>query len=33
VATVYDLTLDQLTERLGDWGEPPFRARQIHRQL
>jgi 23S rRNA (adenine2503-C2)-methyltransferase len=33
VATVYDLTLDQLTERLGDWGEPPFRAKQIHRQL
>ncbi|HEY3212538.1 MAG TPA: 23S rRNA (adenine(2503)-C2)-methyltransferase, partial [Actinomycetota bacterium] len=33
MATVYDLTLDQLTERLGDWGEPPFRARQVHRQL
>ena len=33
MATVYDLTLDQLTERLGDWGEPPFRAKQIHRQL
>jgi 23S rRNA (adenine2503-C2)-methyltransferase len=33
VTTVYDLTLDQLTERLGDWGEPPFRARQVHRQL
>jgi 23S rRNA (adenine2503-C2)-methyltransferase len=33
VATVYDLTLDQLTQRLGDWGEPPFRAKQIHRQL
>jgi len=33
VATVYDLTLDQLTERLGAWGEPAFRARQVHRQL
>ena len=33
VATVYDLTLDQLTERLGGWGEPPFRAKQVHRQL
>ncbi|MGZ8612552.1 MAG: 23S rRNA (adenine(2503)-C(2))-methyltransferase RlmN [Actinomycetota bacterium] len=33
MTTVYDLTLDQLTERLGDWGEPPFRARQVHRHL
>jgi 23S rRNA (adenine2503-C2)-methyltransferase len=33
VTTVYDLTLDQLTERLGDWGEAPFRARQVYRQL
>jgi len=33
VPTVYDLTLDELTERLVGWGEPPFRARQIHRQL
>src|SRR4030095_13168951 len=33
VATVYDLTLDHLTERLGAWGEPAFRARQVHRQL
>jgi 23S rRNA (adenine2503-C2)-methyltransferase len=33
VATIYDLTLDQLTERLGAWGEPAFRARQVHRQL
>lgn len=31
--TVYDLTLDALAERLHAWGEPPFRARQIHRQL
>ena len=33
MTTVYDLTLDELTERLAGWGEPPFRARQIHRQL
>lgn len=33
MATVYDLTLEQLTERLEAWGEPAFRARQVHRQL
>jgi 23S rRNA (adenine2503-C2)-methyltransferase len=33
VATVYDLTLEQLTERLASWGEPAFRAKQVHRQL
>jgi 23S rRNA (adenine2503-C2)-methyltransferase len=33
VTTVYDLTLDELTERLTAWGEPPFRAKQVHRQL
>jgi len=33
VTTVYDLTLEQLTERLADLGEPAFRARQVHRQL
>ena len=33
MTTVYDLSLDQLTERLVAWGEPAFRAKQIHRQL
>ena len=33
MATVYDLSLDQLTERLVAWDEPPFRARQVYRQL
>jgi 23S rRNA (adenine2503-C2)-methyltransferase len=33
VTTVYDLTLDQLAERMAGWGEPPFRARQVYRQL
>ena len=33
MTTVYDLTLDELTERLTGWGEPPFRAKQVHRQL
>jgi 23S rRNA (adenine2503-C2)-methyltransferase len=33
VSTVYDLTLEELTERLAAWGEPAFRARQVHRQL
>ena len=31
--TVYDLTLEELTERLARWGEPPFRAKQVYRQL
>jgi len=30
---VYDLTLEELTERLTAWGEPPFRARQVYAQL
>ncbi len=30
---VYDLTLEQLTERLVEMGEPPFRAKQLYRQL
>ena len=33
MATVYDLDLEELSERLAAWGEPPFRARQIYRQL
>lgn len=33
MTTVYDLALDELTERLIAWGEPAFRAKQIHRQL
>jgi 23S rRNA (adenine2503-C2)-methyltransferase len=33
VATVYDLSLEQLTERVVALGEPAFRAKQIHRQL
>ena len=33
MSTVYDLTLEQLTARLDEWGEPPFRARQVYRHL
>ena len=33
MTTVYDLSLEQLTERLAGWGEPAFRAKQVHRQL
>jgi 23S rRNA (adenine2503-C2)-methyltransferase len=33
VATVYDLSLEQLTERVVALGEPAFRAKQIWRQL
>ena len=33
VPTVYDLTLEQLTDRLVAWGEPAFRAKQVWRQL
>ena len=29
--TVYDLTLEQLTDRLVAWGEPAFRAKQVWR--
>ncbi len=31
--SVYDLSLDDLGERLGSWGEPAFRARQVYAQL
>ncbi len=30
---VYDLTLEELTGRLAERGEPPFRARQVYAQL
>ena len=33
MATAYDLTLEQLTERLVAWGEPAFRAKQVYAQL
>jgi 23S rRNA (adenine2503-C2)-methyltransferase len=33
VPTVYDLTHEQLTERLVAWGEPAFRAKQLWTQL
>jgi hypothetical protein len=33
VATVYDLSLEQLTERVVELGEPAFRAKQLYRQL
>jgi 23S rRNA (adenine2503-C2)-methyltransferase len=33
VSTVYDLTLEQLTDRVVAWGEPAFRAKQIWSQL
>ena len=31
--TVYDLSLEQLTERVVELGEPAFRAKQLYRQL
>jgi 23S rRNA (adenine2503-C2)-methyltransferase len=31
--TVYDLSFEQLSSRLADWGEPPFRAKQVYSQL
>jgi 23S rRNA (adenine2503-C2)-methyltransferase len=31
--TVYDLTREQLTDRLVAWGEPAFRAKQVWTQL
>jgi 23S rRNA (adenine2503-C2)-methyltransferase len=31
--TAYDLSLDDLTARLVEWGEPTFRAKQVWRQL
>jgi 23S rRNA (adenine2503-C2)-methyltransferase len=33
MTTVYDLTREQLAERLTGWGEPPFRATQVWTQL
>jgi len=33
MTTVYDLSSEQLVERLGAWGEPAFRARQVWAQL
>jgi 23S rRNA (adenine2503-C2)-methyltransferase len=33
VSTVYDLTKDQLTDRLVGWDEPAFRAKQVWTQL
>jgi len=33
VPTVYDLSLEELTERLSAWGEPAYRAKQVHTQL
>ena len=31
--SVYDLSLEQLTDRLTAWGEPAFRAKQVYAQL
>ena len=31
--TVYDLTFDELAETVAAWGEPAYRARQVHAQL
>jgi 23S rRNA (adenine2503-C2)-methyltransferase len=33
VPTVYDLTRDDLSRRLTDWGEPAFRGKQVWTQL
>lgn len=33
MATVYDLSAEELSVRLDAWGEPAFRARQVWRQL
>ena len=33
MSTVYDLTREQLTDRLVAWGEPAFRAKQVWTQL
>src|SRR4029077_3459342 len=33
VSTVYDLTLEQLTDRLVAWDEPAYRAKQLWTQL
>jgi 23S rRNA (adenine2503-C2)-methyltransferase len=31
--TVFDLSIEQLADRLAAWGEPKFRARQVYAQL
>jgi 23S rRNA (adenine2503-C2)-methyltransferase len=33
VRTVYDLTPEELTDTITSWGEPAFRAKQVHTQL
>jgi 23S rRNA (adenine2503-C2)-methyltransferase len=33
IPSLYDLTLEQLTQQISSWGEPPFRAKQIWRWL
>ena len=33
IPSLYDLTLEQLTKQLAEWGEPTFRAKQIWRWL
>ena len=33
IPSLYDLTLEQLTQQLAQWGEPAFRAKQIWRWL
>ncbi len=33
MGTAYDLSLEDLAQRLGEWGEPAFRARQVYTQL
>ena len=33
MTTVYDLSREQLTDRLVGWGEPAFRAKQVWSQL
>jgi 23S rRNA (adenine2503-C2)-methyltransferase len=33
VSTAYDLSLEELSERLASWGEPAFRAKQVYTQL
>lgn len=31
--SLYNLTLPELEALMREWGQPPFRARQIYRQL
>lgn len=33
MANVYDLSLDALTQRLRDWGEPAYRSKQVYAQI